>query len=113
MLKYGGFYADLDTECRVPLDQYLADGTPSLVVGIENEFDSLDAAFARSYARQRQLVQWAFAAEPGHPALKQLADRVADLALHGTVLTTYNLASFSNTVGGGSGQCFFFSRTIG
>lgn len=95
VLKYGGVYADLDTECRVPLDTYLASGShlaagshfyagsPALVVGLENEFESLSAALARSYMRQRQLIQWIFAAEEGHPALRELVARIAAAAASG------------------------------
>lgn len=38
-----------------------------------------DAAFAHPcrYARTRQILNWAFAAAPGHPALKEVCDRIA------------------------------------
>ena len=32
---------------------------------------------ARRYVRMRQLLQWVFAGAPGHPALRELCDRIA------------------------------------
>jgi mannosyltransferase OCH1-like enzyme len=54
VLKHGGAYADIDTECRVPLDTYLR-ATDTMVVGWENEFATDEAAFARHFVRRRQV----------------------------------------------------------
>lgn len=55
VLRYGGVYADMDTECRVPLDSYLSD-SDTLVAGWENEFRYVPEQIKRSYSRQRQVT---------------------------------------------------------
>ncbi len=54
MLRAGGVYADVDTECRQPLDGVLR-ANDSMVVGWENEFDSPAEAEHRHYVRSRQV----------------------------------------------------------
>ena len=69
MLRYGGVYADVDTECGSPLDNIiLPDDT--FLAGWEDEYATADAALDYKFSRQRQLLQWVFAATPGHPALQ-------------------------------------------
>eukprot|EP00873_Tetraselmis_striata_P026436 jgi/Tetstr1/446700/TSEL_003638.t1 len=75
VLRYGGVYADMDTECRVPLDDYISEGD-TLVAGWENEFPSVAWRVKRGYSRQRQLLQWALAGAPGHPALRAVCDHI-------------------------------------
>ena len=68
ILRHGGVYADVDTECGSPLDDIiLPDDT--FLAGWEDEYASVDAAIYFKFSRQRQLLQWVFAATPGHPAL--------------------------------------------
>jgi mannosyltransferase OCH1-like enzyme len=68
VLRYGGVYADVDTECGLPLDDtILADD--SFVAGWEDDFETAEAALDYKFARQRQILQWVFAATPGHPVL--------------------------------------------
>lgn len=43
MLRYGGVYADIDTECKRPLDD-IVQSRDTLVVGWENEFPLPKAA---------------------------------------------------------------------
>ena len=92
---YGGVYLDSDIACRpgephregtahpggpstLPLD-LLLDMHPhlSLVVGYEQQYPTPALAYAKHYARQVQLLQWAFAAAPGHPAFLELLTRIA------------------------------------
>jgi hypothetical protein len=40
---------------------------PGLVVGIENVFHSQEEAEELTYVRRVQMIQWTFAARPGHP----------------------------------------------
>ena len=54
MLRVGGVYADVDTECRQPMDGVLR-ANDSMVVGWENEFDSPAEAEHRHYVRSRQV----------------------------------------------------------
>ncbi len=53
MLRVGGVYADVDTECRQPMDEVLR-SNDSMVVGWENEFESPAEAEHRHYVRSRQ-----------------------------------------------------------
>lgn len=72
----GGVYADVDTESRKPLDSIIK-AKDTLLVGWENEFATQEIAAHRNYARTRQVLQWVFAAAPGHPALREICDHIA------------------------------------
>lgn len=69
VLKHGGVYADVDTQCASSLDSIIMP-TDSLLTGWEDEYATAELAVMSNFARQRQLQQWIFAAEPGHPALQ-------------------------------------------
>ncbi|KAL4444209.1 hypothetical protein ABPG75_011946 [Micractinium tetrahymenae] len=79
ILRHGGVYADVDAECRRPLDALLH-SKDTLVAGWDNEWANATAALQAGYVRQRQLAQWVFAGAPGHPALQELCDRIAAAA---------------------------------
>ena len=68
--KYGVFAR------RRPLD-YIIKPRDTMVVGWENEFATPEIAMHRNYARTRQVLQWVFAAAPGHPALREICDHIA------------------------------------
>lgn len=72
----GGLYADVDTECRRPMDDIIKP-RDTMLVGWENEFATPEIAAHRNYARTRQVLQWVFAAAPGHPALREICDHIA------------------------------------
>ncbi|KAL6771150.1 hypothetical protein ACKKBF_B34135 [Auxenochlorella protothecoides x Auxenochlorella symbiontica] len=76
VLRLGGVYADIDTEARQPLDGLLA-SSDTLVVGWESDFPDAQATVDAWYVRPRQVLQWVFAAAPGHPALRAACDRIA------------------------------------
>ena len=76
VLHSGGLYADIDTECRQPMDSYLR-STDTLVVGWENEFRTDEMAYSRHFVRRRQVLNWVFAGAPGHPALREICDHIA------------------------------------
>lgn len=76
VLLHGGMYADMDTECKRPLDSVIR-SRDRMVVGWELEFSSSEQAARRSYARTRQVLQWVFAAAPGHPVLREACDLIA------------------------------------
>ena len=89
LLRMGGVYADVDVECQQPLDE-LIQPTDTLIVGWEQEVPSVRAAAAGSYntgssvqqlARTRQVLQWFFAAAPGHPVLREMCDHIARNAM--------------------------------
>lgn len=75
LLRHGGVYADVDTESVLPLDTFLKPND-ALVVGWEGEFDTDEMAYSRHFVRRRQVLNWAFAAAPGHPALREVCDAI-------------------------------------
>ena len=79
VLRLGGVYADVDTECVTPLDAFLRP-RDALVVGWEGEFATDEMAYSRHFVRRRQVLNWAFAAAPGHPALREVCDRIKENA---------------------------------
>lgn len=81
VLRYGGMYADIDTECRRPLSELLSP-RDTLIAGWENEFPEPYLTEMRHYVRNRQILQWVFGAVPGHPALLELCDWISDHATH-------------------------------
>ncbi|KAK3248296.1 hypothetical protein CYMTET_42231 [Cymbomonas tetramitiformis] len=76
VLRYGGIYADIDTECREPVDNFLLP-QDTLVVGWENEFQYDADAFSRHFVRKRQVLQWVFMGVPGHPVLRAVCNHIA------------------------------------
>ena len=76
VLRVGGLYADVDTECRRAMDDIIKP-RDTMLVGWENEFATPEIAAHRNYARTRQVLQWVFAAAPGHPALREICDHIA------------------------------------
>ena len=95
VLRLGGLYADMDTECRTDLESLIAPGD-TLVVGWENEFPSPARAAGRQYARTRQVLQWVFAGAPGHPALRAVCDHIASNA-NATLSRVANLDTLERT----------------
>lgn len=85
ILRLGGVYADVDTECRQPIDQLIRP-TDTLVAGWEAAWDSDDIAFQRHFVRRRQVLNWVFAAAPGHPVLREVCERI----------NHHSLSTFSN-----------------
>lgn len=77
VLKHGGVYADVDTECRRPMDDVIGK-EDSLVVGWENEFDTDAKAYSRHFVRRRQVLNWVFAGAPGHPVLISVAKHITE-----------------------------------
>lgn len=54
VLRMGGVYADIDTECRKPLNNLILP-RDTLVVSWENEFSTAEEASSRKYVRKRQV----------------------------------------------------------
>ena len=54
VLRLGGVYADVDTECTRPLDQLLQPHD-AMLVSWENEFATAEEASKRQYVRKRQV----------------------------------------------------------
>lgn len=80
VLRLGGVYADIDVECRQPLDGVIQPAD-TLLVGWDAELADIAAAATQQYARQRQIATWFFAAAPGHPVLRELCDHIAHNAM--------------------------------
>ena len=70
VLRLGGVYADLDTECRRPLAELIRP-RDTLVAGWENEFDKPADAEKRHYVRSRQVHSEVF--QPTQAQLSSLA----------------------------------------
>ncbi|KAF8068401.1 HOC1 [Scenedesmus sp. PABB004] len=76
VLRLGGVYADVDVECRTPLDAVIAPAD-TLLVGWDAETPDGGAAAAAALSRTRQVATWLFAAAPGHPVLRAACDHIA------------------------------------
>lgn len=81
ILRQGGVYADVDVECKQPLDNIIR-SFDTMVVGWESEVSTDAQAYKRHFARKRQVLQWFFAAAPGHPALRDICEHIARNALN-------------------------------
>lgn len=55
ILRLGGVYADVDTECMSPLNDLILP-RDTLVVSWENEFSTAEEARQRAYVRKRQVL---------------------------------------------------------
>lgn len=64
--KYGGVYADLDTECLIPVSTWMLD----------------DKDFIVCPETDHHFCQWTFAASPGHPILKSVLDLIKQRLLN-------------------------------
>lgn len=54
VLRLGGVYADVDTQCRQPLNSVIQP-RDTLVVSWENDFPTAEEARRRAYVRKRQV----------------------------------------------------------
>ena len=50
VLRYGGVYADIDTECRKPMNELIRP-MDTMLVSWENEFSTAEEAARRTYVR--------------------------------------------------------------
>lgn len=66
---HGGVYADMDTECKRPIETWVKPGC-QLVVAVQDD---------------EYFCQWAFAGTPRHPALQAVLDLVLHRMIHKTV----------------------------
>lgn len=71
--KYGGIYSDIDTICKVPIDNWIN--------GPEKRKDSYKAIFAAELVGRDVLIadricQWTFASSPENPIFKNIVDNV-------------------------------------
>ena len=64
--KYGGVYADLDTECLIPVSTWMLD----------------DKDFIVCPETDHHFCQWTFAASPAHPILKSVLDLIKQRLLN-------------------------------
>ena len=83
ILRYGGFYADIDTTCKRPLDE-LVNSEDKIIIGIESIIFDPDKP---NYSNI-QYCQWTFGAEPNHPLLQDIVDQVAQNSLNHTVFSS-------------------------
>lgn len=76
VLRLGGAYADVDAECRQPLDSIIQPAD-TMLVGWDTEVSNATSAAASGLARQRLIANWFFVASAGHPVLRELCDHIA------------------------------------
>ena len=79
----GGVYADLDVECRKPIDTWTPDalkGRAGVVVGIEADRKPVKNDVQLYYDHREHIwgiTNWTFMAKRGHPFMRFVAERVA------------------------------------
>lgn len=78
---HGGVYADMDTECKRPIESWVNSGC-QLVVAVQDD---------------QYFCQWAFAGIPKHPALEAVLDLVLHRMVHKTVTPEANNYVFKVT----------------
>lgn len=71
--KYGGVYADIDTECFRSLNSLLTRSKGELITGIEYEGPEIGLPLNPNGV---QFQQWFIASPPGHPALIALVEEI-------------------------------------
>jgi hypothetical protein len=81
VLRYGGVYADIDTECKQPLSQAIRP-TDTLLVGWEGEVPDHDTLVHRHFARYRQVRSTASARSLGAHFVREGACCICSLADH-------------------------------
>eukprot|EP00435_Cladocopium_sp_Y103_P056260 s255_g18.t4 len=66
----GGYYADVDAACTLPIDQYQIPKEASMIVGYEMGHRLKEKRRAEiKFARMEQFQQWFLASAPGNPVL--------------------------------------------
>jgi len=84
ILAQGGVYADMDVECRTPIDTWVPlafQGQASVVLGIENDRKPVEND-VKLYQDHREhiwgITNWTFMSKRGHPFLRFVAQTVAE-----------------------------------
>lgn len=80
VLRLGGAYADVDAECRQPLDSIIQPAD-TMLVGWDTEVSNATSAANSGLARQRLIANWFFVASAGHPVLRELCDHIVRNAM--------------------------------
>lgn len=77
ILADGGLYTDVDTECTVPVDDWIPPehrNRTGLVVGIE--YDAQDGEIQGDFDLRVQLCQWTFMGRAGHPVMQHVVEQI-------------------------------------
>ena len=83
IMSLGGVYADLDVECRKPIDTWTPDTfkrTAGVVVGIEADRKPVENDVELYYDHREYIwgiTNWTFMAKRGHPFMRFVAETVA------------------------------------
>lgn len=84
LLAEGGVYADLDVECRDPIDTWVPlafHGQASVVLGIENDRKPVENDVKLYYDHREHIwgiTNWTFMSKRGHPFMQFVAQSVAE-----------------------------------
>lgn len=74
----GGLYADIDVECKKPIDQWNSrhsnDYGVDLMVGLEVATERPD--WAQWFAHRYQVCQWTMAGRKGHPVFASVLEKI-------------------------------------
>ncbi|KAJ3121728.1 ABC transporter G member 24, partial [Physocladia obscura] len=74
---WGGVYADSDTECLGSVDNWIGPHSNATLVASVEWYKNTHKLASDIYKRT-QLVQWTFAAAPGHPVFRSIIDSITD-----------------------------------
>ncbi|TPX36647.1 hypothetical protein SmJEL517_g01327 [Synchytrium microbalum] len=73
--KYGGTYADVDTECLKPIDVWNDGQKAAAIVGIEIDAFDENGSWRSIIPRGLQFTQWTISSIPNHPLLSRVVNR--------------------------------------
>ena len=77
ILKEGGVYTDIDTDCSRPIDTWIPSdeiSSTGCVIGIE--YDAQGGPLTGVFPDEISLCQWTFMAAPNHPVMQHVVARV-------------------------------------
>ena len=79
LYEYGGVYADTDTKCLKPVDDWTDgrnDADIRLIVGVEFDRHRNWGVHIGDYGGIFSIIQWVMAASPRHPIIKNVIDKI-------------------------------------
>lgn len=79
LLRHGGLYTDIDTDCKRKIDDWVPDeykNKTGLVVGVE--YDAMEGETRGDMDLRVQFCQWTIMAKPGNAAMQHVVDRVTE-----------------------------------
>ena len=84
ILKYGGIYTDLDTECIVPIKFWKNINNKNIIIGLEN---------------YTHICQWTFGAVPNHPFMNFLIEIIHNKIMKGIDFSSEHFVHYTTGPG--------------